>query len=478
MPRWVPLPGPQTEAFDSPADILFYGGAAGGGKTDLLLGTALTRHTRSIIFRRESKQLQGIIERLTTIVGNRDGYNGQEQVWKFPEIQIELGSCKVPGDEIKYQGRPHDLIGFDEITHFLEKQFRFLLGWLRTTKAGQRCRVICTGNPPTDSDGQWVVEFWGPWLNPDHPNPARPGELRYYVMIGDKEVEVPDRRPVRHDGQIIIPKSRTFIPSKVRDNPFLIATGYESTLQALPEPLRSQMLRGDFRAGTDDDPYQVIPTEWVKLAQERWNESGKQGEMDSMGVDPARGGKCETVLATRYGSWYAPLICYPGSSTPDGPAVGALAISNLRDAAPIHVDVVGVGSSVYDHLNLNKIHVVGINGAEKSTETDRSGKLGFYNKRAEGWWRFREALDPQYGKNIALPPGNDVRADLCAPRWRLTTRGILIESKEELMSRIGRSPDKGDAIIYASEETPKLSMSGALELMRGVGGSSPSAMCA
>ena len=41
-PPWVPLPGPQTEAYESLADVTFYGGAAGGGKTDLAIGLRLS----------------------------------------------------------------------------------------------------------------------------------------------------------------------------------------------------------------------------------------------------------------------------------------------------------------------------------------------------------------------------------------------------------------------------------------------------
>ena len=47
----MPLPGPQTQALQTEADVLFYGGAAGGGKSDLLIGAALNEHTRSILFR-------------------------------------------------------------------------------------------------------------------------------------------------------------------------------------------------------------------------------------------------------------------------------------------------------------------------------------------------------------------------------------------------------------------------------------------
>ena len=119
-PVWVPLPGPQTEAYESEADILYYGGSAGGGKSDMLLGLGLTRHTRSIIYRREGTQNLANVDRLLNeIVRDRKGWNGKDNVWRGGNRQIEFGSCKDLGDEQKYQGRAHDLKGFDEITHFL-----------------------------------------------------------------------------------------------------------------------------------------------------------------------------------------------------------------------------------------------------------------------------------------------------------------------------------------------------------------------
>jgi hypothetical protein len=359
------------------------------------------------------------------------------------------------GDEKKYQGRPHDLKLFDEITSFPESQFRFLITWLRTSNKGQRCRVICTGNPPVDSQGEWVIRYWAPWLDKDHPNPAAPGELRWFAVIDGKDVEVENGEPFRHEGKSIRPQSRTFIPSRVQDNPFLMETGYEATLQALPEPLRSQMLEGDFTAGKDENPFQVIPSVWVAAAQVRWSEQGRQVPMDSVGQDVARGGRAETVIARRHGAWYDKLLCYPGVATPDGPSAAAVAMSAVRDGAPIHVDVIGCGTSPYDHLNQAGVHVVAVNGAGASHGTDKSGKLRFYNLRAELWWKIRESLDPAAVPLMALPPGQDIRADLCAPTWSLRSGKILIESKEDLMARIGRSPDKGDAIVYAGVETPK-----------------------
>ena len=391
-PVWVPLQGPQTQALSTEADILFYGGAAGGGKTDLLIGLSATQHTNSVIFRREGTQHKGIIRRFTEIIGNRDGFNSQNKQWSHDNRLIDLGSCQHLGDEIVHQGIPHDLVGFDEITHFLESQFRFLIGWNRTTKAGQRCRIVCAGNPPTDSDGDWVKQYWGPWLDEHHENPAQPGELRWYATIEGDDIAVENNKPfILEDEQpvydfnpddyspddIITPQSRTFIPSKVTDNPFLMDTGYMSKLQALPEPLRSQMLKGDFTAGTDDDPWQVIPTEWVRQAQARWKAKDSKGVLDSMGVDVARGGRDETVIANRYGSWYDEPIAYPGTATPDGPSVCAVVITNRRDKPPVHVAVIGVGTSVVDHAKDKDIHVVALNNAEGTKKREQTGKPSF-----------------------------------------------------------------------------------------------------
>ena len=457
LPSWVPLPGPQTEALETEADILFYGGAAGGGKTDLLVGLSLTKHFQSVIYRKEGTQHKGIIRRITEIVGTKDYFNGVEKVWKLPDGRtIDLSSCPHLGAEEKHQGIPHDLVGFDEITHFLELQFRFLIGWVRTTKKNTRCRVVCTGNPPTDSDGEWVIRFWGPWLDPDHPNPAGPGELRWFASLDGKDVEVPNGDEFEHDGDTVKPMSRTFIPSKITDNEYLMSTGYKSNLQALPEPLRSQMLNGDFLAGVGGDPFQVIPSAWVKQSMDRWTPEGKAGRtMDSLGADIARGGKDKTCFARRYGTWFDEPLSYPGSDTPNGPVAASLAVACVRDAAPIHVDVIGVGGSVYDHLDGLKIQTIGVNVAESSHEKDRSGKLGFANVRAELWWKMREALDPEFGAQIILPNCPELKADLCCARWKLTARGIQVESKEDLIKRIGRSPDLGDSYNLALINTPK-----------------------
>ena len=83
---------------------------------------------------------------------------------------------------------------------------------------------------------------------------------------------------------------------------------------------------------------------------------------------------------------------------------------------------------------------------------DKSGQLGFVNSRAEWYWKLRESFDPANGMELAIPDDRELRVDLCTPRFKLTPRGIQIESKEDIIKRIGRSPDKGDSLVYAHAE--------------------------
>jgi hypothetical protein len=153
--------------------------------------------------------------------------------------------------------------------------------------------------------------------------------------------------------------------------------------------------------------------------------------------------------------WFDIPLNYPGKETPDGPSTAGLAISAMRDKAPIHIDVIGVGSSPYDFLKEAGQHVLGINVAKESFATDKSGMLTFFNLRSELWWKMREALDPANNTGIALPNDSRLRLDLCAPKWKLAGKNIKVESRDDIVSRIGRSPDFASAYILALIHTPK-----------------------
>ena len=381
--------------------------------------------------------------------------NKSEHYWDLPDNRsIEFGALQYEDNKKDWQGRPHDHKLFDEIPEFTESQYVFICGWTRSTNPNQRVRIVATGNPPIDDAGNWVIHRWGAWLDDHHPNPAKPGELRWYATIDGDEKEYMTGDPIQNGSETIYPRSRTFIPAKLDDNPFLSSDErYRSILQSLPEPLRSMMLNGDFHASAIADPWQIIPTEWVRAAQRRYLEREKpQVPLTAVGLDPARGGRDNFSMSKRYDNYFDELVYWPGAIVPDGPTGAELVRQSLGDEIPgvINLDIGGIGSSVFDSLNPMYNNVIAVNSASASNYRDKSGKLKMRNMRAELYWRGRDALDPSGGDDIVLPPGNEIVADLCSARYKLTTSGVLVEEKEEIKKRIGRSPDKGESILLAN----------------------------
>jgi hypothetical protein len=458
---WVPQSKPQWLAFLSRADELFYGGAAGGGKSDLLLGLAGEAHQRAIIFRRVFPNLRFLIERSRQIYNAggeshaKDSYNESLHIWRLVKgNMVEFGAMQYEKDKTNFQGRPHDFFGFDEAPEFAESQIQFVTAWNRTTDVNQRVRVILTGNPPIDEAGAWIIRRYSAWLDKTHPHPAKPGELRWYASLDGKEQEVESGRQFDYKGETVYPRSRTFIPALLDDNPFYSADGrYKSVLQSLPEPLRSQLLKGDFDAANMPDPFQIIPTDWVRQAQKRWAERERpRTPLTSAAIDPSRGGQDKTALAKRYDNWFDEVKSWPGVVAKNGPIVVELARQALGDEKPgyINIDVNGIGSSVYDHAVVVFDNVLPFNGAEGSEYRDKSQKLKMRNKRAEMYWRMRDALDPKDGDDIALPPDTELLADLCAAKYEVTSAGVKVEEKDDIKERIGRSPDVGEAVMMAN----------------------------
>jgi hypothetical protein len=293
---WTPQSNKQWLAFLSRADEVFYGGAAGGGKTDLVIGMAVECHEHSAIFRRVYPNLKEIIRRTREVIGDTAQENRADRIWTFPDGRtIEFGAVQYEEDKTNWQGRPHDLKAFDELPEFTESQYEFICGWNRTTNEGQRVRVVATGNPPMDDTGSWIIRRWAAWLDDKYPDPAEPGELRWYATIDGEEVEFKTGDPITYEGEAIYPRSRTFIPARLDDNPFYASDNrYRSILQSLPEPLRSQLLYGAFDVTTQPNPFQVIPTEHVRMAQQRCD--GGKGRNQTprslpLALTPQEGGK-------------------------------------------------------------------------------------------------------------------------------------------------------------------------------------------
>lgn len=462
--RWHPNPGPQTEAYYSEADVLLYGGEPGGGKTQLLLGLAFNEHAESMVFRRRYADLDRIVRDALKINGGRTGFNGS------PPPQLRLGDDRLisfraanrVGDEQSTMGDGRDLLAIDEATHFAESQIRFLMGWVRTDRPGQRCRTVLATNPPLTAEGLWVNSMFAPWLDPQYPDPAKPGELRWVISDEDgKDKWVSGPSPVRVGDKLYEPKSRTYIPASVKDNPYYVNSNYQRELDSLSEPWRSILL-GGFKTTFRDAPDQCIPTAWVQAAQARWSPTPPHGVPQcSIGVDASGGYEDPMLLIARYDGWYDTPVEIPAKMIPENRAgswAAGQVVSYRRDNALVVVDLGGgYGGSMYEHLKDNEVEVNGYKGAEATTRRSRDGRYKFTNKRSAAYWLFREALDPGQpgGSPISLPMHPKITADLTAPTFKVTPNGIKIEAKEDVCERLGRSTDFGDAVVMAWFEGPK-----------------------
>lgn len=484
---WLPQAGPQQDAFFSDVDELLYGGAAGGGKTDLLIGLATTAHQRSLIFRAQSKDLDGFWSRLREVVPDPKASNDVKRSLTTADGRlIEGGHLGAPGSERDWQGRPHDFIGFDEAAQLMEARVIFVMQWLRSTDPKQRKRVVFATNPPIPEIGpdgrmqdtglgDWLVRWFAPWVDEKHPNPAEPGEVRWCFMRAEGErhetvwvdgpgcydPETGEARPdaTQEDidkGRVSVARSRTFIRSRLTDNVFLRGTGYAERLSGTPEPLKSMLLNGDFTVRGEDHPMQIIPTQWVLAAQERWEKRDEAEVMRLRQVvlyaDIAQGGVDTTVIAPLYETaYYDELLTAPGRKTPTGKEVVAMLLEEREDQSVLVGDGTGGwAGSTRDLLDTQHgidmvMHVA--SKVDGSYTPDMLWKYG--NLRAKMWWEFRLALDPKSGHNICLPPSTRLRVQLTTPHFKIRGKELLVEAKEEIAKRIGGSTDEADAVLGA-----------------------------
>ena len=472
--RWVPNLGPQSNAYNCDAYEVLYGGQAGGGKTDLLIGRAIQRHQRSLILRRLNSEVQYLIDRAEEIIGTHDGFDGKHSRWYLPDNRLIIfGGCQYSGDERKFKGEPKDFIGIDEASEFPESVVDFVKQWIRTTDPHQKTQLLLSTNPPDKAEGEWLINWFGPWVDPDHElYPTPDGKLLYFERrtnpsTGQAEFHWSEEpfEITLHNGKKQRALSRTFIRSTLEDNPDLDATDYAARLAQAPEEMRARYERGEFVSEPVDGEFQVIRTAHVLLAQERWRKLDRERPgpppgvaMTCAGVDIAVS-LDRSVMSPRYGEWFAPQIVVPGKKTAEGRDAALWMLENLKDQAQINIDLGGgYGSSAFEFIKNNDYcPILGIVSGEGAMGKSVCGKFRFRNKRAEMYWRLREALDPMSGFSLSLPPDPELRAELCAVHFTIkgnamSTSGavITLEEKSEVKKNLsGRSPDKADALVLA-----------------------------
>ena len=227
--QWVMLNRRENEAF--------YGGAAGGGKTDYLVIEALSQvevpNNRGIIFRRTYPELREVMDKSEIYYRTaypKARYNGTEHCWKFPSgAKIYLGAMQHEKDKVKYQGQQYDFIGFDELTHFSLSQYEYLRSRNRAAGPGTFVYMRSTGNPGGVGHG-WVKST--------------------FVKAGPAGEPVKQNlKIVKPDGSVINrTTSKIFIPSKVWDNEALLKNNpdYITRLSMLNEQDRKALMDGDW----------------------------------------------------------------------------------------------------------------------------------------------------------------------------------------------------------------------------------------
>jgi hypothetical protein len=226
-------------------------------------------------------------------------------------------------------------------------------------------------------------------------------------------------------------------------------------------PIYLNRVLGEFST-TDSDG--IIPLEWLEAANERWLELAEAGKLEAgpltaISADVAsEEGVDKTIIAHRHGEVLSRLLSHPNVDTmfTAGAVKGAIDAKGVKagKSQPIAViDAIGVGTGVVDRLREQKIKVDAFMGSGKAKYKDRTGELTFLNRRAESWWGLRDLLNPVFGHELAIPGGDDygsLTGDLIAPKWDQTSSGyIKIEDKDDIIKRLGRSPDEGDAVVMA-----------------------------
>jgi hypothetical protein len=233
--QFKPQPGPQTEYFLNPADILIYGGSSGSGKTYSLLLDPIRRiHIpgfTSVIFRRTYPEIEnegGLWDESENIYPYLGGVPRESDLsWNFPKYNnnIKFAHMEYEKDKHKYQGSQICFLGFDEITHFTASMVFYMLSRNRSM-CGIKPYVRATCNPDAES---WVSEFIAWWIDQDtgYPIPERSGLLRWFIRDRDAIIWADSKEELRDLAPYIpeedfLPKSVTFIPAKLSDNPALL----------------------------------------------------------------------------------------------------------------------------------------------------------------------------------------------------------------------------------------------------------------
>lgn len=241
-----------------------------------------------------------------------------------------------------------------------------------------------------------------------------------------------------------------------------------------PEDLFRKKVLGRFPKVPDDV---LIPQQWIEAAQERWLRNQREplsSDNRMLGVDVAGMGRDSTVFCERVGQWVAPLTSRNSGGQADHMAVAGEIITRRRKQPKmlVSIDTIGEGAGVYSRCieQDDKRFIISCKYSEGAKRLDKeladiTGQYRFTNMRAYLFWCVRDWLNPKNDTGAMLPPDAQLLEEATEIRWSFRSDGrIIIEPKEDIKARLGRSPDKFDAL--ANTFYPISSVASGIDLSR------------
>lgn len=303
-----PQIGPQTAFLKSSANLALYGGSAGSGKSFALLMEPL-RHLcnplfGAIIFRRNSTQVRNPGGLWSESLGLYTQFGGHPREafleWLFPSgMRVKFAHLENSDSQYSYQGAQIPLIMWDELVHFEESQFWYMMSRLRSM-SGVSGYMRMTCNPDSNS---WVRQLVDWWIGEDgFPIYEKSGVLRWFIRSENKLIWADTKEElIKEYGPNQLPKSFTFIPAKIQDNKILMDKdpAYLSNLMALSRVERMQLLEGNWNvrsaAGTIFqrawfEILPAIPSGWCRMVRS-WDKAATKVNEGNKDPDWTRGVK-------------------------------------------------------------------------------------------------------------------------------------------------------------------------------------------
>ncbi len=272
--RWCPhSPTPRQKLFLDLLDLeAFYGGSAGGGKTDALLMAALQYvdvpgYSALLLMKTyaDLSKPKALMDRAHEwLKGSGAEWHSLTKSWEFkstagPSATLSFGYCATDRDKYNYRTAEYQFLGIDELTRFHQQTYTYLFSRLRRLKEAAHVpiRMRSASNPAQlgEPGMQWVE---GRFIPDDFdPEVEARQQPRVLTKVGKDE----------RSGREL---NRRFVFARLEDNPHLDAEEYDLALSELDDVSYEQLRKGDWKVRQQGDIYFMFKAQYVFVPWSRW----------------------------------------------------------------------------------------------------------------------------------------------------------------------------------------------------------------